>query len=72
MHCCVPSLPLGVTVVGTNSNLLRPGVNGTLQQKIEQTVCDWNGPVWGFESSQRYPGNADKILAHYQLRRETP
>jgi hypothetical protein len=47
-------------------------VNGTLQQKIEQTVCDWNGPVWGFESSQRYPGNADKILAHYQLRRETP
>ena len=68
----VPSLPPSVTVIGTNGNLVRPGVNGTLQQKIEQTVRDWKGPIWGFESSQSFPGSADKILAHYQLQRETP
>jgi hypothetical protein len=47
-------------------------VNGTLQQEIEQTVRDWKGPIWGFESSHYYPGKADAILAHYRLRRETP
>jgi hypothetical protein len=51
--------------------LVRPGVNGTLQQTIEQTVRDWKGPIWGFESS-RFPGAADKILAHYQLQRDPP
>jgi hypothetical protein len=68
----VPSLPPSVTVVGTNSNMLRPGVNGTLQQEIERTIRDWKGPIWGFESSHYYPGDADKILAHYRLRREAP
>ena len=68
----VPALPASVSVVGTNSNLVRPGANGTLQRTIEQTVRDWKGPIWGFESRDKYPGAADKILAHYQLRREPP
>jgi hypothetical protein len=68
----VPSLPPSVTVVGTNNNMVRPGVYGTLQQEIERTVRDWKGPIWGFESSHYYPGDADKILAHYRLRREAP
>ena len=68
----VPSLPASITVIGTKTNMESPGAPGTLQQKIEQTVRDWKGPIWGFESNHHYPGEADKILAHYQLRRDPP
>ena len=68
----VPFLPPGVTVVGANNNLTRPGAPGTLQQKIERTIRDWHGPIWSFENGHYFPGAADATLTFYGLRRVTP
>jgi hypothetical protein len=68
----VPFLPPGVTVVGANTNLVHPGAPGTLQARIERTIRNWNGPIWGFENGRNFPGAADATVAYYRLQRKAP
>lgn len=65
----VPLMPRTVRAIGANSNLVRPGSNGTLQPRIEAAIRDHRGPVWGFEFPRAFPGTADATLAHHRLQR---
>ncbi len=68
----IPFLPPGVTVVGANTNLARPGSEGRLEAEIETRIKGWAGPIWGFENPSSQPGAADRLLAYYRLQRDTP
>ena len=52
---------------GVNNNLVRPGDPGKLPAKIEATVRDHQGPFWGIENPEYYPGVADVSLVRYGL-----
>ncbi|MFT0861696.1 hypothetical protein [Ancylobacter sp. G4_0304] len=65
----IPGLPPGVRVITSNSNLVRPGDPGTLSRRIDATIRDFQGPIWGFENTRDFPGVADATLAYHHLRR---
>jgi hypothetical protein len=66
----VPSFPETVRVIGANNNLVRPGSWGTLQAHVEAAIDGHQGPFWGMEYPEAFPGIADATLSHYRLVRE--
>jgi hypothetical protein len=69
MSYLVPFFPPSVRVVGANTNLLHPGSVGRLQKKIEVTINEHIGPLWGLEDPKDFPGTADATLKYYRLKR---
>jgi hypothetical protein len=61
--------PAGVRFAGVNSNLLRPGDGTALARAALAAVAAHEGPLWGLESPEDQPGQADLALAVYGLRR---
>ncbi|TWB24554.1 hypothetical protein FBZ89_101180 [Nitrospirillum amazonense] len=66
----VPTFPSTVKVVGANTNFIRPGSWGKMQAKAETAINGHQGPFWGFEYPEAFPGEADKTLAFYNLERD--
>ncbi len=62
--------PPGVRFVGANSNLLRPGDDTVLGRAVVAEIAGQKGPIWGLESPDDQPGQADRTLAAYGLARE--
>lgn len=65
----VPFMPRPVRVIGANTNLVHPGAPGRLAGMIETAIRGHDGPFWGMENPQDFPGIADATLAHYGLSR---
>jgi hypothetical protein len=61
--------PPRVRFAGVNSNLLRPGDDSVLARAAMAAVAGHKGPLWGLESPEDQPGQADRALAAYGLAR---
>ncbi len=66
----VPFMPDTARAIGANTNLVRPGSPGLLEPQIESTIRDHQGPLWGMEYPEVFPGVADSTLASHHLTRE--
>jgi hypothetical protein len=63
-------VPSTVRAIGANDNLVRPGSPGKLHGRIEATIRDHPGPLWGMEYPEAFPGVADFSLKSYRLIRD--
>jgi hypothetical protein len=66
----VPFMPSTIRAIGANTNLVRPGSPGKLQERITATIRDHQGPLWGMEYPEAFMGVADSSLRSYQLIRD--
>jgi hypothetical protein len=62
--------PPGIRFAGVNSNVLRPGDGTVLGRAAAAAVAAHEGPLWGLESPEDQPGQADRALTAYGLTRE--
>lgn len=63
--------PVSVRFVGANNNLIRPGGSTLLDQNVADAISGQNRDVWGLESPEASPGEADRVLAFYRLERSS-
>jgi hypothetical protein len=63
--------PVGVRFVGANNNLIHPGGSTLIDQDAAHAVSDQNHDMWGLESPEASPGEADRVLAFYGLERSS-
>jgi hypothetical protein len=63
--------PASVRFVGANNNLIHPGGSTLLDQDVAHAVSGQNQDVWGLESPEASPGEADRVLAFYGLERSS-
>ncbi len=61
--------PPGVRFADVNSNLLRPGGTTVIGRAATAAIDGHDGPLWGLESPEDQPGQADLALAAYGLAR---
>ena len=63
--------PVSVRFVGANNNLIHPGGSTLLDRDVADAVSGQNHDVWGLESPEASPGEADRVLAFYGLERSS-
>ena len=63
--------PVDVRFVGANNNLIHPGGSTLLDQDVADVVSSQDHDMWGLESPEASPGEADRALAFYRLERSS-
>ena len=63
--------PLSVRFVGANNNLIRPDGASALERQASAAIVGHEGEIWGLETPEDYPGEADRALAFYVLERSS-
>jgi hypothetical protein len=61
--------PASVRFVGANNNLIHPGGSTLLDQDVARAISGQDHDVWGLETPESSPGEADRVLAFYGLDR---
>ena len=64
-------VPPSARIVGANNATIHPGQKGLLEERAEQLIRTYPGPIYGMENPREAPGVADRTLTYYRLHRGT-
>ncbi len=62
-------VPPSARVVGADNGPIQPGSSTLFQERAEQLIRTYSGPIYGMENPREAPRIADRILAYYGLHR---